>query len=74
MMRLKENIFFEFFNLSKIHGSIYTFWMGTTPMVVITDLEIAKEAFSDMKNEIAGRPDFKLCQFVLNSCFFINFY
>ena len=29
---------------------------------MIHDLDIAKEAFLDMKNEIAGRVEFKLCQ------------
>ena len=32
------------------------------PWVVITDLESAKEAFLDKKNEFAGRPKVKLCK------------
>ena len=59
MMRTKQNIFFEFMNLSKIHGPIYTFWLGPQPFVVMTDLEIAKEAFVEKKSEIAGRPQIK---------------
>ena len=47
--------------MAKVYGPIYTFWLGTQPNVMIHDLEIAKEAFLDKKNEIAGRPDFKLC-------------
>ena len=60
MMRIKQNVFYEFMNLSKIYGPIYTFWLGPQPFVVITDLEIAKEAFVEKKNEIAGRPQVKL--------------
>ena len=44
-MRIKGNIFEEFSNLAKIHGPIYTFWLGPHPFIVITDLDIAKEAF-----------------------------
>ena len=38
MIRIKQNIFYEFLNLSKIHGPIYTFWVGSQPFVMITDL------------------------------------
>ena len=61
-MRIKGNIFEEFFNLAKIYGPIYTFWLGPHPFVVISDLDIAKEAFLDKKNDIAGRPQFKICK------------
>ena len=47
--------------MSKAYGPIYTFWIGNMPTVMIHDLDIAKEAFLDMKNEIAGRAEFKLC-------------
>ena len=60
-MRIKGNIFEEFSNLAKIHGPIYTFWLGPHPFIVISDLDIAKEAFLDKKNDIAGRPQFKTC-------------
>ena len=32
------------------------------PWIVITDLESAKEAFLDKKNQFAGRPKVKLCK------------
>ena len=51
----------EFLNLAKIHGPVYTFWMRDEPFVVISDLEIAKEAFVVKKNEISGRPKFNIC-------------
>ena len=50
MMRWKKNIFDEFLNLAKIHGPICTFWFGHKPSIIITDLEIAKEAFLEKKN------------------------
>ena len=61
MIKLKHNVFYEFLNLSKIHGPIYTFWLGPKPFVVINDLDISKEAFLEKKNEIAGRPEMKIC-------------
>ena len=62
MMRIKGNVFEEFLNLAKIHGPVYTFWLGSQPFVVISDLDIAKEAFLERKNDIAGRPQFKICK------------
>lgn len=62
---LKDNSFYGFLNLAKSYGSVYTFWMGPMPWVVITDLESAKEAFLDKKNEFAGRPKVKLCKWWL---------
>ena len=42
------------------YGPIYTLWMGLTPMVIINDLEYAKEAFTVRKSDIAGRMKFDL--------------
>ena len=63
MIGIKKNIFEELFDLAKTHGPIYTFWFGPQPFVIINDLEIAKEAFLEKKNEIAGRPQMKICEF-----------
>ena len=60
-VHLKKNTFEHFIDFSKVYGPIYTFWIGNMPMVMIHDLEIAKEAFLDIINEIAGRPEVKLC-------------
>ena len=65
MIRWKKNISDEFLNLTKIHGPIYTFWFGQKPSVIITDLEFAKEAFLEKKNEIAGRHNFKICKLII---------
>ena len=37
--------------------------MGSEPWIMIGDIECAKEAFLDKKNEIAGRPEFRLCKY-----------
>lgn len=60
MIGLKKNSFEGFIDLSKVYGPLYTFWMGSEPVVMIHDLKIAKEAFLDKKNQIAGRKPFKL--------------
>ena len=65
MIRWKKNFFIEFLNVSKTHGPIFTFWMGSKPEVIITDLNIAKEAYLEKKNEFAGRPKFSLCSFII---------
>ena len=49
-------------NLSKIYGPVYTFWMASSPIVVITDLKIANEGFLAKRNDLAGRPTINLCQ------------
>ena len=63
MIRFKGNFNDEVLNLAKIHGPIFTSWISSEPSIVITDLEIAKEAFLEKKNEIAGRPQFDSCSF-----------
>lgn len=60
-MRLKGSLFEGFFDLTKIYGPLYTFWMGSHPWILIGDIECAKELFLDKRNQIEGRLDFKLC-------------
>ena len=55
------NVHEEFLNLAKIHGPVYIFWMRDKSFVMISELEIAKEAFVVKKNEISGRPEFSIC-------------
>ena len=38
----------------KRYGPVSTFWMGTVQMIIISDADIAREAYR--KNEFAGRP------------------
>ena len=42
------------------YGPIYTIWMGLSPMVIINDLEYAKEAFIVKRNEISGRMELNI--------------
>ncbi|CAG2171339.1 unnamed protein product, partial [Oppiella nova] len=44
-----------FRNVTKQYGPVFTFWFGTTPQVIVTDSELAREAFR--KNDFAGRTD-----------------
>ena len=41
--------------LAEKYGPVATIWLGTTPTVYITDIDIAREAFR--KNDFAGRAD-----------------
>ena len=67
------NAFEHFFNLSKIYGPIYTFWMSSTPFVIISDLKTANEGFLIKRNEIAGRVQIKFCQLKLKLILLINY-
>lgn len=42
----------------KVYGPVFTYWLGNTPMVVLGDHETIVEAYSNKKNEFAGRPTF----------------
>ena len=44
-----------FKKVNKKYGPIFTFWMGSNPFIIISDAEIAREAFR--KNEFAGRTE-----------------
>ena len=54
--KIKTSVYEHLGNLGRKHGGIYTFWMGSEPIVIITDLKIANEGFLVKRNEIAGRP------------------
>ena len=43
------------------YGPVVTIWLGTKPVVVINDIDIARDAFR--RNEIAGRPRNIFCEF-----------
>ena len=56
------SVFEYFVNLAKRYGPVYTFWMGSRPIVIITHLKIANESFLVKRNEIAGRPYINYCE------------
>ncbi|CAG2172361.1 unnamed protein product, partial [Oppiella nova] len=43
-----------FRNVAKQYGPVFTIWFGNTPQLIVTDIDLAREAFR--KNDIAGRP------------------
>ena len=36
------------------YGPVFTLWLGNMPLVLISDIDIGREAFR--KNDFAGRP------------------
>ena len=42
------------------YGPVVTFWLATKPVVVISDIDIARDAFR--RNDIAGRPKDIICK------------
>ena len=48
-------------------GPVYTMWFGNEPMVVITDIDIARDLFR--KNDIAGRPKQLMCKYCNIVCY-----
>ncbi|CAG2103733.1 unnamed protein product [Medioppia subpectinata] len=53
LFRRKEHWDVVFRELTKKYGPIFTFWFFNRPLVVVTDIETAREAFR--KNDFAGR-------------------
>jgi cytochrome P450 len=53
----KVNQFITINELSKKYGPVFTLWLGNTPTVIISDLEILKKVFNSKENELMGRPD-----------------
>eukprot|EP00794_Sanderia_malayensis_P000521 gene521-1171_t len=45
-----------FYKISKIYGSIITFWVGAKPIVVVNEVNMAKEALLKQDKIFAGRP------------------
>ena len=50
--------FETFADMQKKYGDVFTFWVGNWPIVLIFDLNLAKEAFN--KIEFSGRPQIQL--------------
>ncbi|CAG2117058.1 unnamed protein product [Medioppia subpectinata] len=55
LFKSKDHWDVVFRQLAKKYGPVFTFWFGTTPQLIITDTEMAREAFR--KNDMAGRPE-----------------
>ena len=45
-----------FAGYSKKYGSVFTIQMGTTPIVVLNDLDSIREALTTKSVDFAGRP------------------
>ncbi|CAG2106108.1 unnamed protein product, partial [Medioppia subpectinata] len=44
----------ELIDLAKIYGPVFTIWGGPWPIIIVCDVDIAKEAFN--KSDFSGRP------------------
>ena len=51
----KEHWTVVFEKISQKYGPVFTFHFGLNPVVVIRDIDIARETFR--KNDFTGRPD-----------------
>ncbi|KAK3561142.1 hypothetical protein QTP86_028290 [Hemibagrus guttatus] len=55
-----------YLELSKKHGSIFTFWLLNTPVVVISGYQALKETMIGMGNEFSGRANYPLIMKITN--------
>jgi len=53
--KTKVNQFITINELHKTYGPVFTLWLGTSPMVVISDYNLIKKAFNSKDNELMGR-------------------
>ncbi|KAM5191596.1 cytochrome P450 2J6-like [Mantella aurantiaca] len=42
--------------LAKLHGNIYTVWLGETPLVVLNGFQVVKDGIVSHSEELSGRP------------------
>ncbi|KAK7803478.1 hypothetical protein U0070_017761 [Myodes glareolus] len=49
-------------NFSKVHGSVFTLYLGRKPTVVLHGYKALKEAFVDHGDEFAGRGNFPMAE------------
>ena len=56
----KKHTALTWLDLKDKYGPVVTFWIGSSPMVFLFDLELTKEAFK--KGEFSGRPKLSSCK------------
>ena len=56
----KEHWSLELEKIAQKYGSVFTFWLGNRYVVVINDIDIARNAFN--KNAFTGRPKDLFCE------------
>ncbi len=42
-------------DLTKKYGSVFTLWLGNSPLVLINDLDLVKQGFNSKGNELNDR-------------------
>lgn len=47
--------FFRLVDLEKKYGKIFTTWLGNTPIVIMCDIDVIREAFNEKRNDFMGR-------------------
>ncbi|CAG2102532.1 unnamed protein product [Medioppia subpectinata] len=55
VFKCKDHWDVVFRRMAKKYGPVFTIWLGPKPQVMITDIDLAREAFR--KNDMAGRPE-----------------
>ena len=58
----KEHWSIELEKIAAKYGSVFTFWLGNRPIVVIDDIDIARDAFHRI--EFNGRPKDLFCTLI----------
>uniref|UniRef100_A0A4W5KEP1 Uncharacterized protein n=1 Tax=Hucho hucho TaxID=62062 RepID=A0A4W5KEP1_9TELE len=53
-------------NLSKKYGSVFTVWLGSKPVVVISGYQAIKDAFVNQGEEFSGRANYPMLMTVSN--------
>jgi hypothetical protein len=60
----KVHQFVTISELSKKYGNVFTVWMGRSPVVFVSDLDLLKVEFNSKNNEFMGRPNFALSKLI----------
>ena len=54
MLRKQDHMFKKVADAGKAYGPVFTVFFGHKPCVIVTDFEVAQEAFR--KTDVAGKP------------------